>query len=103
MNFGPPLGRRPALIIQNDIGNKFAPTVIIATITSIPTAKIYPTDVLLANGTLLKKNSRVLTSTILTILKENLEDYLTVLPQEIMEKVDLALLVSLDLERYIRK
>ena len=103
MNFGPPLGRRPALIIQNDIGNKFAPTVIIATIPSIPSLKTYPTDVLLANGTLLKKNSRVLTSTILTILKENLEDYLTLLPQEIMEKVDLARMVSLDLEKYIRK
>ena len=103
MNFGPPLGRRPALIIQNDIGNKFAPTVIVATIPFIPSLKTYPTDVLLANGILLKKNSRVLTSTILTILKENLEDYLTVLPKEIMEKVDLALLVSLDLEKYIRK
>ena len=103
MNFGLPLGRRPALIIQNDIGNKFAPTVIIATITSIPSLKTYPTDVLLADGIPLKKNSRVLTSTILTILKENLEDYLTVLPKEIMEKVDLALMVSLDLEKYTRK
>jgi len=103
VNFGPPIGSRPALIIQNDIGNKFAPTVIIATITSIPSLKTYPTDVLLADGILPKKNSRVLTSTILTILKENLEDYLTVLPKEIMEKVDLALMASLDLEKYIRK
>ena len=103
MNFGPPMGRRPALIIQNDIGNKFAPTVIVATITSIPIDKTYPTDVSLPNDIPPKKNSRVSTSSILTIVKENLEDYLTVLPKEIMEKVDLALMASLDLERYLRK
>jgi len=103
INFDPPIGKRPALIIQNNIGNRFAPTVIVATITSTPTDKSYPTDVLLPDGILPKKNSRVLTSTILTIAKENLEDYITTLPQEIMKKVDLALMVSLDLEKYIRK
>jgi len=103
INFGSPIGDRPALIVQNDIGNKFAPTVIIAPITSTPSDKSYPTDVLLPDGILPKKNSRVLTSTILTIVKEDIGDYLTTLPEEIMEKVDLALMVSLDLEKYIKQ
>lgn len=103
VEFDPPIGRRPAVIIQNNTGNKFAPTVIIATVTSTPTDKSYPTDVLFPNGILPKKNSRVLTSTILTILKEDLEDYITTLPGKIMEEVDLALMVSLDLEKYMEK
>jgi len=58
---------------------------------------------LLPNGTLPKKNSRVLTATILTIPRESLQDYIITLPEEIMEEVDLALMVSLDLEKYIKK
>jgi len=62
-----------------------------------------PTDVLIPDEVLPEKNSRLLTATILTILKENLGDYLTTLSKEIMEKVDSALMVSLDLEKYQEK
>ncbi|MEA1964215.1 MAG: type II toxin-antitoxin system PemK/MazF family toxin [Candidatus Aerophobetes bacterium] len=101
VNLDPPIGRHPVLIIQNDIGNMYAPTVIVVTITSIPTDKKYPTDVLLPEGILPKKNSRVLTATILTIPKDVLGEYLTTVPEEIMRKVDFALMTSFDLEKYL--
>lgn len=102
VDFEHPVGKRPTVIVQNDIGNKYAPTVIVATITSVPSTEKYPTDVLIPDGVLPKENSRVLTATILTIPKENLGDYLTTLSEEIMEKVDFALMISLDLEKYQR-
>lgn len=101
VDLDPPIGRRPVLIIQNDVGNVYAPTVIVVTITSTPTDKKYPTDVLLPEQILPKKNSRVLTATILTIPKNALAEYLTTLPKETMERVDFALMVSLDLEKYL--
>jgi mRNA interferase MazF len=97
VDFGPPTNKRPAVIVQNDIGNKYAPTVIVATITSVRALDEYPTDVLIPDGVLPKKNSRVLGATILTIDKDALGDFVTRLPDEIMEKVDSALIISLDL------
>jgi len=101
-DFSSPVGKRPAVIIQNNIGNKFAPTVIVATITSTSSGKSYPTDVLFPNKILSKRNSRVLTATIFTIDKEDIKGYLTTLSPEIMKKVDLALMTSLDLGKYIK-
>ena len=97
MDFGPPVNKRPAVIVQNDIGNKYAPTVIVATITSVYALDEYPTDVLIPDGLSPKKNSRVLGATILTIDKGTLGNFITRLPDEIMEKVDSALIISLDL------
>jgi len=49
-----------------------------------------------------KKNSRVLAAAIITIEKEDLKDYQVTLPEDIMARVDSALMVSLDLEKYKR-
>ena len=103
VDLDPPIGRHPVLIVQNDIGNMHAPTVIVVTITSTATDKKYPTDVLLPEEILPKKNSRVLTATILTIPKDVLGEYLTTVPQEIMREVDFALMASLGLEKYLGK
>lgn len=103
VEFGPPVGKRPAVIVQNDIGNRYAPTVIVATITSIPSPKKYPTDVLLPDGILPKKNSRIMTSTILTIPKDTLQQSIAMLSESVMEEVDCALMVSLNLEKYLEK
>ena len=102
VDFDPPWGKRPALIIQNDMGNAFADTVIVASITSAFVGKSYPVDVLLPDGLLPEKNSRVLAATITTIDKEDLGDYLATLPDDIMKEVDSALMVSFDLEKYTR-
>lgn len=102
VNFDPPWGRRPAVIIQNDIGNKHADTVIVASITSAFVGKKYPVDVFIPNGLLPEKNSRVLAATITTVDKEDLEDYLITLSDNIMEEVDSALISSFGLEKYRR-
>lgn len=89
-------GVRPVLIIQNDVGNKYSPTVIVAAITSqINKAKI-PTHVeLSALQYNLPKDSVVLLEQIRTIDKRRLKDKLSVLDSEKMHKVNFAMLISL--------
>lgn len=90
-------GRRPALIIQNDIGNEKAPTTIVAAISS--TVKRYPMNVEIrpSEGGL-KHSSIVKTSQILTVSKERLEKRLGRLSAELMDKVDNAVKLSLSLD-----
>ncbi len=92
-------GFRPVLIIQNDIGNKYSPTVIISAITSqIMKAKL-PTHVeLAAHLSGLDKDSVILLEQIRTIDKRRLKRRVTKLDQEIMGKVDEALAISCGLE-----
>lgn len=91
-------GVRPVLIIQNNIGNRFSPTVIVAAITAqIQKAKL-PTHVEIeakAHG--FDRNSVVLLEQIRTIDKQRLTDKITHLDDETMRKVDDALQISLGL------
>jgi mRNA interferase MazF len=91
-------GVRPVLVIQNDIGNRFSPTVIVAAITAqIQKAKL-PTHVEIeakAHG--LDRDSVVLLEQIRTIDKQRLTDKITHLEEEMMRKVDDALLISVGL------
>ena len=87
-------GRRPALIIQNDIGNEKAPTTIVAAISS--TVRTYPMNVEIRppeGG--LKRSSIIKTSQILTISKERLENRLGSLSNDRMDEVDRAIKLSL--------
>jgi mRNA interferase MazF len=89
-------GIRPALIIQNDIGNEKAPTTIVAAISG--SVKIYPMNVLVeAPEGGLAHPSMVKTSQILTISKERLESRLGRLDQSRMKEVDRAIKLSLGL------
>ena len=91
-------GVRPVLVIQNDIGNRFSPTVIIAAITAqIQKAKL-PTHVEIdAKRYGFERDSVLLLEQIRTIDKQRLTDKITHLDDEMMEKVDEALQVSLGL------
>ena len=90
-------GLRPALIIQNDVGNKFSPTTIIATITTAP-LKAYPFMVrIIASESGLPKDSLINLATILTIDKERLGDKCGELSQAKMAEVDEAIKTSLAL------
>lgn len=91
-------GVRPVLIIQNDIGNKYSPTVIVAAITSkIDKAKL-PTHVeISAKDTKLEKDSVILLEQIRTIDKKRLQRHVTHLDKSIIEKVDEAIEISLGL------
>lgn len=91
-------GHRPVLIIQNDVGNKYSPTVIVAAITSqISKAKL-PTHVeISARQYNLEKDSVILLEQLRTIDKRRLKEKVTHLNEEIMEKVDEAIRTSLGL------
>lgn len=91
-------GVRPVLIVQNDVGNKYSPTVIAAAITSqINKAKL-PTHIeisALEYG--LQKDSVILLEQIRTIDKKRLREKIGRLDDELMEKVNEALTVSFGL------
>ncbi|CEI71624.1 MULTISPECIES: type II toxin-antitoxin system PemK/MazF family toxin [Romboutsia] len=91
-------GVRPVLIIQNDIGNKYSPTVIIAAITSqINKAKL-PTHIeISANEYGLNKDSVILLEQIRTIDKKRLREKIGCLDDNMMVKVDSSLQISLGL------
>ena len=89
-------GKRPALVIQNDIGNEKASTVIVAAIST--SVKIYPMNVKIdppEGG--LERPSIVKTGQILTISKERLEKRLGRISAKKMEEVNRAIKLSLDL------
>lgn len=91
-------GVRPVLVIQNNVGNKYSPTVIIAAITSqIDKAKL-PTHVEVeAKEYGLEKDSVILLEQIRTIDKHRLRDKITELDEKLMQKVNQALKISLGL------
>lgn len=89
-------GVRPVLIIQNDVGNKYSPTVIVSAITSqLGKAKL-PTHIELpADKYNLPKNSVALLEQIRTLDKRRLQEKVTTLSPEKMREVNKALLISL--------
>ncbi|HOB86353.1 MAG TPA: type II toxin-antitoxin system PemK/MazF family toxin [Bacillota bacterium] len=91
-------GTRPVLVVQNDIGNRYSPTVIVAAITSqIDKAKL-PTHVEISAAEYnLEKDSVILLEQVRTIDKQRLEKKVTELDERIMRRVDDALRISLGL------
>jgi mRNA interferase MazF len=89
-------GIRPVIIIQNDIGNKYSPTIIIAAITSqINKAKL-PTHVEISSEEYgLNKDSVVLLEQIRTIDKKRLKEKIGRMSDRDVDKVNLALMISL--------
>lgn len=91
-------GVRPVLIIQNDIGNRYSPTVIAAAITSRSTKANLPTHIkLFANDSGLAKDSVVLLEQIRTIDKRRLKEHMGTLSGGEMGRVDAALSISFGL------
>ncbi len=88
-------GTRPVLVVQNDIGNKFSPTVIIAAITSQINKAKMPTHIeISANDFGLAKDSVILLEQIRTIDKRRLKEKIGRLNDELLVKVDEALGIS---------
>ena len=91
-------GIRPVLIVQNDVGNRFSPTVIAAAITSQRTKAKLPTHIELdAEDCGLSKNSIILLEQIRTIDKQRLRERMGRLNDFSMQKVDHALSISFGL------
>lgn len=91
-------GVRPVLIIQNDVGNRYSPTVIVAAITSqIDKAKL-PTHIEVSAAEYnLDRNSVILLEQIRTIDKQRLQKKVTELDEKIMQRIDESLRISLGL------
>lgn len=89
-------GVRPVLVVQNDVGNKYSPTVIAAAVTSQINKARLPTHIeLTASLYGLTKDSVVLAEQIRTIDKRRLKEKIGELPPYMMQLVDDALLISL--------
>ena len=91
-------GIRPVLIIQNDVGNKHSPTIICAAITSKMNKTKLPTHIELSTEKYdMDKDSVVLLEQLRTIDKKRLKDKVCHLDAQIMQKVNRALMISLEL------
>lgn len=89
-------GVRPIVVLQNDVGNKYSPTVIAAATTSKLTKAKLPTHIELSKETSpLPKDSVVLLEQIRTIDKSRIKEKIGEVPPEIMGRIDEALLLSL--------
>ena len=91
-------GVRPGLIIQNDVGNKHSPTVICAAITSKMNKAKLPTHVELNTRRCdMVKDSVILLEQLRTIDKQRLRERICHIDDELLERVNRALMVSLEL------
>ena len=94
-------GVRPVLIIQNDTGNKHSPTVICAAITSKMNKAKLPTHVQIdAEKYGVVKDSVILLEQVRTIDKARLKEKVCHLDEDILDKIDRALIISLSLDTY---
>lgn len=92
-------GIRPVLIVQNDIGNRFSPTVIAAAITSQTEKTRLPTHIRLSSVECgLQRDSIVLLEQIRTLDKRRLRECMGRLEDEMMGKIDEAISISFGLQ-----
>ena len=89
-------GVRPVLVIQNDVGNKFSPTTIVAAITSKQNKAKLPTHIEITEG-VFEKDSIVLLEQIRTVDKRRLKEYVGKLDNRTMNRVDEAISISVGL------
>ena len=104
INFDPSIGSeikktRPAVILQNNISNTYSPTTIVAAITSHKKEKKrYPTEVFIESKEAhLENDSRILLNQIQTIDKARLIKKIGTVKSKTLEKIDSALMISLEL------
>lgn len=91
-------GTRPVLVISNNMGNRHSPTIIIAPITSRTHTKAkLPTHTQVKDFDRLDKDSIILLEQIRTIDRQRLKQYMGMLPDNIMARVDKALAISVSL------
>lgn len=88
-------GIRPVLVVQNDVGNKYSPTVIAAAVTSKIGKARLPTHIELPSAYGLAKDSVILLEQIRTLDKRRLKERIGELPPQTMTRVNRAILISL--------
>ena len=91
-------GVRPVLVIQNNVGNRHSPTVICAAITSKMNKAKLPTHIEISTRDYkIVKNSVILLEQIRTIDKQRLKEYVCHIDSAMMQKVDKAIRISLEI------
>ena len=89
-------GVRPVLIIQNDIGNKYSPTIIACAVTSQLTKAKLPTHIEVSQGQFgLPKDSVILLEQIRTLDKKRLKAKIGSIDNDFTDKINRAILISL--------
>ncbi len=86
-------GRRPCLVVQNNLGNTFSPTLIVVPLTTKIKKTHLPVHVVTS------KNQMALCECILTISKEQIISYIKTLDEKTMKLIDRALSISLEIEK----
>lgn len=95
-------GIRPVVIVQNDVGNRYSPSVIIAGISTLISEAKLPMHVkLFADEYALSKDSVILTEQIRTIDKRRLKEKIGTLTEDDMHKVDIAISISFDIPKML--
>jgi len=91
-------GKRPVVVLQNNIGNRHSPTLIVATVTTrTEKKKDQPTHVLVDSNPAFEEPSMILLEQIFTIDKSRIERFMGYASKAEMLRIDMALLVSLAL------
>lgn len=90
-------GKRPVVIIQNNFGNKYSPTVIVAPLTKKIKKAYLPTHVIISEKQYLKYNSMILLEQTRTIDKSRLINYLGRLDESEINKIDVFLINTFDI------
>jgi len=89
-------GKRPALVVQNDIGNKYSPTIIVVPLTQQP-KKDLPTHVVIPKSNVLCGDSFILMEQVRTLDRSRVSKYIGHISDEIMYKVNNSLSISVGL------
>lgn len=87
-------GCRPVLVIQNDIGNKYSPTTIVAVITTRKTKANLPTHIWLNAECGLPKESMVECEQVRTLDKRRLKEFMGQVSDEVLKEIDKGLKIS---------
>lgn len=97
-------GMRPVLIVQNDVGNRYSPTVIAAAITSQQNKARLPTHIEIpAKDVGLSRDSVILLEQIRTLDKRRLKEKMGALDGHLMQQVDDAIIVSFGIQKEERE
>ena len=92
-------GVRPVLVVQNDVGNKYSPTIIVAAVTSQMNKAKLPTHVELnTRRCAMVRDSVILLEQLRTIDKQRLKEKICHIDGALLQEVDRALKVSLELD-----
>lgn len=91
-------GKRPVVVIQNNLANKYSPTVIIAPITTVMKKTYLPTHIIIEKNNFLKKDSIILLEQVRVIDKTRLLTFLGKLTRTQVQQVDKALVKALSID-----